>query len=45
MISVNLFRSGQLLDAFYADTGMVNHYNDKLTSLERVQQDGTYIVT
>ncbi|MCX6823134.1 MAG: hypothetical protein NTX91_04050 [candidate division SR1 bacterium] len=45
MISVNLFRSGQLLDTFYADTGMVNHYNDKLTSLERVWQDGIYIVT
>ena len=45
MISVNLFRSGQLLDSFYADTGMVTHYNDKLTSLEKVWLSGTYIVT
>ena len=45
MISVNLFRSGQLLDSFYADTGMVTHYNDKLTSLERVRLSGTYMIT
>jgi hypothetical protein len=45
MISVNLLWSGELVDSFYADTGMVTHYNDKLTSLEKVWLSGTYIVT
>lgn len=44
-ISVFLTRSGQVLDHFYADTGMVNHYNDKKTSIERIWSQGIYIVT
>lgn len=45
MISVNLLRSGQFLDSFFADTGIVTHYNDKLTSLEKVWLGWTHIVT
>ena len=44
-IKIFLSRSGQFLDSFIADTGIVVHYNDKKTSLEKVWSDGTYIIT
>lgn len=44
-IAISLSRSWQLVDQFLADTGMVTHYNDKKTSLEKAPSSTGYIIT
>ena len=44
-IFTTLWRSGQLIDIFEAETGLINQYNDKKTSLIKKNIDQNWIIT